>query len=83
MDKVLVEIYVPGIEQKFDMWLPIHKKIGNIINLLLKSLGEMYENNLVTSDAPLLYNMETSFPYSINLMLNETDIKNGTKLILI
>ena len=28
MDKVLVEIYVPGIEQKFDMWLPIHKKIG-------------------------------------------------------
>ncbi len=83
MDKVLVEIYVPGMEQKFDMWLPIHKKIGNIVNLLLKSLSEMSENNVITSDAPLLYNMESAFPYNLNLMLKDTDIKNGTKLILV
>lgn len=83
MDKVLVEIYVPGMEQEFDMWLPIHKKIGNIVNLLLKSLNEMSENNVITSDAPLLYNMESAFPYNLNLMLKDTDIKNGTKLILV
>ncbi len=83
MDKVLVEIYVPGMEQEFDMWLPIHKKIGNIVNLLLKSLSEMSENNVITSDAPLLYNRESAYPYSLNLMLKDTDIKNGTKLILV
>ena len=34
MDKVLVSIYVPSIEQEYNVYLPINKKIGNIIYLI-------------------------------------------------
>ena len=35
-NKVLVELVVPTIESTFDIYLPINKRIGNIITLLNK-----------------------------------------------
>ena len=35
-NKVLVELVVPTIETSFDVYLPINKRIGNIITLLNK-----------------------------------------------
>lgn len=83
MDKVLIELYVPSMDKEYDMWLPIHRRISNIMNLMLKSLNEINDGNLVTSDIPRLYNKETSKFYNEDTFLRDTDIKNGTKLILI
>ena len=35
-DKVDVEIIVPEIEEKYNVLLPINKRIGTIVNLLNK-----------------------------------------------
>ena len=34
MSRVLVKLYVPIIEEKYDIWLPTNKKIYNIIEKL-------------------------------------------------
>lgn len=82
-NKVLVELIVPTIESSFDVYLPINKRIGNIITLLNKTVAEFsddcYEGNNHTS----LYNRETSQKYDVNLLLYNTDIRNGTTLILL
>ncbi len=82
-NKVLVELIVPSIEASYDIFLPINKRIGNIISLLNKTIADIsdgcYEGNVNTS----LYNRDTSQKYEINTLLYNTDIRNGTTLILL
>ena len=82
-NKVLVELIVPTIESSFDLYLPINKRIGNIIALLNKTVSEIsdgcYEGNSNTS----LYNRDTNQKYEVNTLLYNTDIRNGTTLILL
>lgn len=79
MNKVLVKIYCPLIEEKIDVWLPLNKTIYNVIVLLSKTLDDLKE----AEDIPLLYNRYTGVCYDVNQEIKDTDIKNGTELILI
>ncbi len=83
MDKVLVEVSIPMVEITYNVWLPTNRRIYNIINLLVKSIRELNNNCISTTAKPLLYDEETSIPYNINLTIKETNIRNGSKLILI
>lgn len=82
-NKVLVELIVPEIEEKYNVYLPIHKRIGNIIVLLNKSIDEftngVYKGNSETS----LYSATTGEQYPIDKILYETDIRNGQQLVLL
>ena len=46
-NKVLVCLSVPEIDQTYDLYLPVNKKIGNIINLLNKSISELTDGVLL------------------------------------
>ena len=83
MDKVLVENNIPMVEVTYNVWLPTNRRIYNIINLLLKSIKELNNNSIITTAKPLLYDEITSTPYNINLTIKDTNIRNGSRLILI
>ena len=80
-NKVLVEIIVPELEKSFDIFLPINKKVGNIIILLNKAINEIDKSHNKVNNS--LYNRETSAKYDIDVLIYNTDIRNGTSLILI
>lgn len=40
-DKVLVKLIVPEIDSVYDVYLPISKKMGNIVILLNKAVNEL------------------------------------------
>lgn len=82
-NKVLVELVVPTIEASFDIYLPINKRIGNIIMLLNKTISELSEGCYKGNEKTVLYNRDTSEKYDINALLYNTDIRNGTTLILL
>ena len=44
MDNVLVKLYVPMIEEIYDVWIPSHKRIYNVILLLVKAINEAWDN---------------------------------------
>ncbi len=81
-NKVLVEVLVPVIEKKYDVYLPVNKRIGNIINLLCKAIEE-FTNGMFTTDTSIsLYSSATGVKYNINDLLRKTDIRNGSILVL-
>ena len=84
MDKVLVKLYIPTIDVKYEVWLPINKTVGNIIIMLTKAVNEMnggyYKN---AQKCPLLYDKESSTRYDINLTIKEAGIRNGAEIVLI
>lgn len=83
MNKVLVKLYVPTIEEEYDVWLPINKKIYKVINLLIKAIYELSGGYYKPSKMPMLYDKTTAELYDINLNVKENNIRNGSGIILI
>ena len=82
-NKVLVEIFVPSVEQVYSVWLPANKKIGNILLLLSKVICELNGNVNVVNNTCCMFNRISGKKYEPNTTLRDTDIRNGTKLVII
>ena len=83
MDKVLVKIYVPVLEEIYDVWIPSHKKIGNVIYMLVKAINELNDGCYKPYKMPSLYDKLTADEYDVNFSVKESTIRSGTELILI
>ena len=82
-NKVLVSIIVPEIDKKYDVYLPVNKKVGNIINLLNKAISEMTDGEYLLSESNCLYNISTKEKYASDILLINTNIRNGSSLVLL
>lgn len=82
-NKVLVNLNIPEINEEYSLYLPINKKIGNIIILLNKAISELTNGEFPISNFNSLYNKSTGKKYEVDVLLIDTDIRNGTKLILL
>ncbi len=82
-NKVLVELYVPLIEKKYEVFLPAGKKIGEIIILITKGLVDISNNYYQITNKERLYNHVTGKEYSRNQIIKNTDIRNGSQLVIL
>ena len=82
-NKILIRLYVPLIEKSYDLYIPINKKIGTIKSLIEKGLNELTDNIYMPSKETNFYSKETGIIYDINQTVRDTDLKNGSKIILI
>lgn len=80
-NKVLVNIYVPLLEKKYEVFLPANKKIGEIIILVGKALNEISGGYYHFKNTERLYNRINGREYPINQLLKYTSIRNSTELI--
>lgn len=83
MDKVLVKVYVPMLEKIYDVWIPSHKRIYNVIDLLIKAVNELNDNCYRPDKLPMLYDKVTAEVYDINLSIKDSTIRSGTELVLL
>ena len=83
MNKVLVKLYVPMIEKEYDVWIPLNRSINTIISLLIKGLSELNKSSYTPTTVPTLYNKKTAEIYDLNKKVIDTNIRNGTELLLI
>lgn len=82
MDKLLVMVYVPMIEETFDMYIPTVKKVGAVKKLILKIIEENTEGLFVDDGCKYLYDKVTGNLISDEAFVKTSGIKNGSKLIL-
>lgn len=82
-NKILIELEIPLIEKSYDLYIPINKRIGTIKKLIEEALVELtdgaYEMKLDTN----FYSKETGQIYDVNRNVRDTDLKNGSRIILI
>ena len=78
-NKLLIDLYVLVLDKHFELFIPVDEKVGNMVNLLDKSLLDIFprEKKIV------LLNVYSGNIYKNNDLIRNTDIQNGTKLILI
>jgi len=81
-NKVLVELNIPVLEEKYDVYIPINRKVGDVINLISKIVNELSGGYFIISKTNALYSGEDGTMYEMNKLVYNTNIRNGTKLIL-
>ena len=81
--KVLVELYVPDMDIKYNVFIPASKKIANVIIELVKGISELSDGAYPIKNNHALMNSQTCEIYNTNLNIKESGIRNGTKLLLI
>lgn len=82
-NKVFVKLLVPEIDKSYDIYLPVNKKVGNIIILLNQAISEMSNGEYKLSNSNCLYNQVTGEKYLSDILVFNTNIRNGSTLILL
>ena len=82
-NKVCVDLIVPSIEERYNIFIPINKKTIEIIFLLNKAINDMSNGAFPMSDTLSLINANNGTIYDVGKTVMENGILNGTKLILI
>lgn len=82
-NKLLIELEVPIIEKKYDLFIPINKKIGTVKRLIEEALKELTENAYIIKEDTNFYSKETGAIYNVNQTVRDTDLRNGSRIILL
>ena len=80
--RVYIIIETPILDKKYELLVPIDRRIHELISLLKKNIPELSENYYKENE-PNLYNKSTGELYDMNLILKNSNIKTGTRLLLI
>ena len=82
-NKILIILEVPSIQKKYNVFLPINKKISNIVLLLTKGISELTSDGYRIRGNECLYNKMNGNKYDSNMYLKDSDLTNGSTVILI
>jgi hypothetical protein len=82
-NKYLVELYVPSLDQIYDIYIPANRRIGNIVILINKALFEITNGEYKGSNTSNLFDRDTGNRFDPNQLVRESNIKNGSGIILI
>lgn len=82
MNKVLIVLTVPSLEMTFEAFIPINKSISSLIVLFKKAISELSDGYFPVDQNFMLYNKDDGKAYNAGDIVYDTNIRNGTKLIL-
>lgn len=83
MDKVLIEIYVPVLEETYDMFIPLSSPMHEVLELVKKAVVELSDGRFYADGSTAICHREDGTIININMSVYELEIKNGSKLMLI
>lgn len=83
VNKVFIIVDVPLIGEKYEVYIPVGKKIHKVAMILSKAISELSGGHYPVKQDAILYSKVTGKPYNINLTVKDSDIRNGSEIILV
>ncbi len=80
-NKVLVLVYVPALSDEYSVFIPIGKTIGAVKKVMMDVIGD-FSGQQLQKEMKLL-DRETNNLYENDMVVKNTGIRNGTRLLLI
>lgn len=82
-NKVLVSVNVPILEKKYDIYFPVNRKMCNVIGMIKSSLYDLSQGIFDVNADYVLYNKENGEAYDMNILVRDSNIRNGSQVILL
>lgn len=79
--KVLIKLFVPEIDETYEMYIPVNLHIGEISNLFCELTNDLSKVYPIKKNIRLC-NRSTGFIYNKSDIVLKTDIRNGTELVM-
>ncbi|NLC48219.1 MAG: hypothetical protein GX758_02545 [Tenericutes bacterium] len=80
--KILIKLYVPQIEQSFEMYIPVNRTISQVKVLLNNVINDITVGIYPIKDNITLVNRRENTIYEDALVIRDTSIKNGSELVM-
>lgn len=80
--RVYIILEVPILDTKYELLVPIDRRIHELINLLKEHIPELSQN-FYKNNKPSIFNKTTGELYDMNQIIKNSNIRTGTRLILI
>lgn len=82
-NKILIEVIVPLLEMKYEVYVPINKRISTVINQIGGALKEMTNGYYPAEEGMVMIDQNTGNAYDVNITIKESKMLNGSKVVLI
>ena len=83
MNKININIFIPGLDMDFDVELPINLEMKDAIKKIKKAINEMTEGAYVISENMKLYEKSTGKLININNIVKYSGLTNGCSVLMI
>ena len=83
MKKVLVEVFVPVIDARYDVFIPNTSQMSEVLELLKKAVTDLSGGRFIANDKTAICYRENGSIINVNMTVYELGIHNGSKLMLI
>ena len=81
-NKVNIELIVPSVGERYNLFIPVNKTIGEVIAILNNTINEL-TGCFPISNKLSIFDVMENIIYDYNAEVIETKIKNGSVLALI
>ena len=81
-NKVLIKLIVPELNEDYDVFIPVNEVVWKIKKLIIKSVSDLSGHSMSINDECILINQLTGRIYDNNDIVHNTDIRNGTEIIM-
>lgn len=83
MNKVLVEVYVPALNQSYDVFLQRESRLYEVVELLNQTIKDVSKGHFIPNEATALYERDSGKPLDMNQTVEMLKIINSSQLLLI
>ena len=80
-NKVLIKVIIPELDETYDVFIPVNEITWKVKKLIVKSVFDLAGISQPKNEY-LLINQNTGKVYLNNEVVINTDIRNGTSLLL-
>ena len=82
MEKILINLYVPSINQSFDIFVPCEMRVKSLVRLLASTIENFSMNEYLSSFEEIICDINGNVMNQNNCLLDYND-QNGDRLLLI
>jgi len=83
MEKALIEVYVPAIEESYDIFVPLNCMVNELLILISETISNLSLHRYVHNKDSMLCYRDNGAIIDINATAEEAGIINGLQLMLI
>ena len=83
MDKLLVRLLVPVVQNCFDLFVPRDMEITTLTALMVEGVETLYKGRFSTSEPAVLLQKDLNLVFDPSCTLMDYGVKDGTLLVLL
>ena len=83
MDSIYVNVFVPALDQSFDIELPINLEMEYVSKNIQNSIKELTEDAYVVKDDIQIFDKSTGDLINTNNIVKYSGLKNGSSIMIL